>query len=91
MSAIDCIMVGAGGRGLAYGNYALAYPQELKIIGVAEPNPERRQHFAELHSIAPDMIFDDWQSLLASGRKRAAAIINCTMDRLHFESTMPDA
>ena len=34
------------------------------------------------------MIFHDWQSLLASGSREATAIINCTMDRMHYESTM---
>ena len=34
------------------------------------------------------MVFHDWQSLLESGDKKAATIINCTMDRFHFESTM---
>ncbi len=88
MSAIDAIMVGAGGRGLAYGRYALEHPQEIRMIGVAEPDPARREQFASLHNIAPEMVFDSWESLLASGMKRAAAIINCTMDRQHYASTM---
>ena len=88
MSAIETIVVGAGGRGVAYGNYALAYPQELRVVGVAEPNQERREHFARLHNIAPDMVFHDWQSLLAGGRQLAQSVINCTMDRLHYDSTM---
>ncbi len=88
MTAIDTIIVGAGSRGNAYGQYALEHPRELRVVGVAEPDPVRRDRFVGLHDIAPDMIFNDWQSLLASRGKRAPTIINCTMDRFHFESTM---
>ncbi len=88
MTAIDTIIVGAGGRGNAYGNFALEYPQELNVIGVAEPDPIRRDRFVGQHDIAPDMIYHDWQSLLDTAAKKASTIINCTMDRFHFDSTM---
>jgi len=38
---ITAITLGAGSRGNVYGNYALYYPEQLKIIGVAEPIPIR--------------------------------------------------
>ena len=88
MDAIDAIIVGAGGRGNAYGRFALEYPRELRVQGVAEPDPIRRERIVRQHDIAPHMIYDDWQSLLATAEKKAATIINCTMDRSHFESTM---
>ena len=88
MTAIDTIIVGAGGRGKAYSKFALEYPQELRVVGVAEPDPQKRQSLARDHDIPPDMAFEDWQSLLKTPGKKAATIINCTMDRDHFESTM---
>ncbi len=88
MAAIDTIIVGAGGRGFAYGRFAAEYPSELKVVGLAEPDPIRRERFLSEHDIAPDMVFHDWQSLLESGRQKASTVINCTMDRMHFESTM---
>ncbi len=87
MTAIETIVVGAGGRGNSYGNFALEHPQELHVIGVAEPDPARREHFVRRHNIAPNMVYPSWESLLATNEKRADTIINCTMDRLHFEST----
>lgn len=89
MTPIDTIVVGAGGRGNAYGNFALEHPREMRVVGVAEPDPIRRERFVRQHDIAPELVFDDWQSLLATNEKKAAAIINCTMDRFHFESTLP--
>lgn len=88
MDTIDTIIVGAGGRGNAYGNFAIAYPNEMRVVGIAEPDPVRRERFVSQHDIAPNMVFPDWESLLDSDEKKAATIINCTMDRLHFESTM---
>ena len=88
MAAIDAIIVGAGGRGLAYGRFATEHPGDLKIVGFAEPDPIRRERFLSEHDITPEMVFDDWQSLLDRGRRLASAAINCTMDRMHFNSTM---
>ena len=91
MAAISTIIVGAGGRGLAYGRFAAEHPSELKVVDVAEPDPIRRERFLSEHDVAPDMIFDDWQSMLDGGRKLAATAINCTMDRLHYEVDDTDA
>ena len=88
MTAIETIIVGAGGRGNSYGKFALEYPRELNVMGVAEPDPIRRDRLARAHDIAPDMIFDNWQDLLDAPTRRSATILNCTMDRDHFESTM---
>jgi len=85
---VETIIVGAGGRGRAYSKFALEYPHEMDVIGIAEPDELRRERLVTDHDISPDMIFNDWQSLLQAGDKKATAIINCTMDRSHFESTM---
>lgn len=88
MAAIDAIIVGAGSRGLAYGRFANEHPSDLKVVGIAEPDPIRRERFLSEHDIMPEMVFDNWQSLLDRGRRLATAAINCTMDRMHFDSTM---
>ena len=88
MTAIDTIIVGAGGRGKAYSKFALEYPRELRVVGVAEPDPQKRQRLVRDHDIPPQMAFEDWQSLLSAPGKKAETIINCTMDRDHFGSTM---
>jgi predicted dehydrogenase len=84
---VETIIVGAGGRGNAYGNFAMQHPQELSVIGVAEPDEVRRDRMVTRHDIAPNMIFNDWKSLLENNEKRASSIINCTMDRDHYDST----
>jgi predicted dehydrogenase len=85
---IDAVLVGAGGRGtFAYGPYALAHPQELRFVALAEPNAERRARFAALHAIPPERQFANWQELCAQPQLARAAV-NCTQDRIHAESTL---
>ncbi len=87
MTALNAVVLGAGNRGSTYGNFALHYPQELQIVGVAEPRADRRQQFAGLHDLPPDRCFESWQDLIGAG-KIADVLINCTQDRMHTESTL---
>ena len=85
---ITAIVLGAGGRGMyAYGPYAIEHPDELKIVAVAEPDEERRARFAQAHGIPEKYQFKTWQEALAQG-KLARALLNCTQDQMHFDSTM---
>lgn len=88
MTPITAVMLGAGGRGYrAYGPYALAHPEELKFVAVAEPLADRRERFGDAHHIPQEHRFRSWEDLLAQG-KLADALFNCTMDQAHTASTM---
>lgn len=85
---ITAVLLGAGQRGLHdYGPFALAHPDELTFVAVAEPNEERRRSFAEAHRIPPSMQFADHRELLAKGRI-ADACLNATQDRDHLASSL---
>ena len=87
-SPITAVMVGAGQRGYyAYGPYALAHPDELKFVAVAEPNPARRERFARAHNIPPEYQFASWEDLIARGQI-ADVLFNMTMDQDHYASTV---
>jgi len=86
---ITAVMIGAGGRGyFSYGPYALQHPDELDFVAVAEPNDERRRRFAQAHNIPPERQFHSWEDLYAQGRI-GDALLNCTLDRMHMDSTLP--
>jgi predicted dehydrogenase len=87
MAAISAVIFGTGGRGRAYGKFALHHPEELKIVAIAEPQEERRRKVAAEHNIPPEKCFQNWEDLIAQG-KIADAVFNCTMDRMHTESTL---
>jgi predicted dehydrogenase len=88
MPPVELVMVGAGGRGYrAYGSYAVAHPEEVRFVAVAEPDEARRRRFADAHAIPSERQFRSWESLL-EGPSLAHAAVNATMDRVHHASTL---
>jgi len=85
---VTAIIVGAGHRALIYADLARKQPERLKIVGVADPNPQRRKVVKERFGISDDMCFESAQELAAKG-KLADAIINGTMDVQHVETALP--
>jgi predicted dehydrogenase len=85
---IEAVMVGAGNRGfLAYGAYALRFPEDVRFVAVAELDDERRSRFAQAHNIPPERQFRSWEEL-AARPPLAPALVNATMDRQHYPSTI---
>ena len=88
MKQITAIVLGAGHRGAdAYAAYALNFPNELKIVGVAEPRDDCRAAFAKLHAIPAEHCFSSWKDALAQ-EKFADCVFVCTQDREHFAPVM---
>lgn len=85
---ITAIIVGAGHRALLYSLYALQHPEELKIVGVADPDPIRRRKTAEMHNFGEEMCFASAEDL-ASRPKLSDAVINGTMDTQHIPTSLP--
>lgn len=88
MKTVTAVIIGAGDRGRhVYGKYALEHPEELKIVAVAEPDPQRRKEFQELHGIPDDKCFATYEDLFAQPRMADAAFI-CTQDGMHYEPAL---
>ncbi len=56
-SPIRALVVGAGQRGLIYASYAQYHPDELQIVGVAEPDPHRREMTQRLYGFRRSSAF----------------------------------
>jgi predicted dehydrogenase len=84
---LTAILIGAGGRGRAYANYAVRNPDELKVIGVAEPLESRRNEFAQKHNISAENCFNSWEAVFQH-EKFADAVMVCTQDKMHFAPAM---
>jgi predicted dehydrogenase len=83
---ITAVLFGAGSRGMGvYGRYALAHPDEIKFVAVAEPNPVRRERFANAQGIRAEYRFKSWRDALEAVQM-SDAVINCTQDQMHAES-----
>lgn len=80
---IELVLVGAGQRGArAYASYAFAHPDEVRFTAVAEPDPIRRERFANEHDLDDSQCYEGWEALLAKGQMADGAIIT-TQDRMH--------
>ena len=84
---VTAITLGAGARGNVYGNYAVKYPQELDIIGVAEPIPIRNERYSKKHNIQDINRFKTWEDVFKLP-KFADAVIISTPDNLHYGPCM---
>ena len=84
VTAITC---GAGNRGNVYGNYALQYPEQLDLIGVAEPIALRNERYARKHNIPDNNRLSTWEEIFKRP-KFADAIIITTPDNLHYGPCM---
>ncbi|MHB1294532.1 MAG: Gfo/Idh/MocA family protein [Anaerolineae bacterium] len=86
--SVEIALLGAGSRGThAYGAYALMHPHRARFVAVAEPDPVRRERFADEHGIPQERRFATWEDLLAQPRL-AEALVNATMDQTHVPSTL---
>lgn len=80
---IDAILIGAGQRGTeVYAGWARRHPDSLRIVGVAEPDPDRRAAVQSMLAVPSDRAAESWEMLL-EGPRLAEACIVATPDRLH--------
>lgn len=83
---LSVVVVGAGNRGQTYTRWIAAHPEVARVVGVAEPHPQRR---AELCALIEGEIatYSTWEELVAAGRQADAALV-CTQDRDHTASAV---
>jgi predicted dehydrogenase len=81
---VRLLIIGAGGRGSTYADYTLTHPGEGVVVGVAEPDPLRRQALVDRHRIPAANVYPNWQSALAAPRFADVAVI-ATQDHMHVE------
>ena len=83
-----CVIVGAGHRALAYAAYSRDHPDRMKVVGVADPSPFRRDRAARDFGIDPSRVFRSADEL-AAVPKFADFAINGTMDLQHVPTSLP--
>lgn len=86
---LRAVLIGAGNRGRSvYGAWALAHPQELRFVAVAESDPLRLSLFAREHGIPEAGAFPGWRELFAAGGIEAEACLVCTQDAYHVDPAL---
>jgi predicted dehydrogenase len=82
MRPVTLLIVGAGGRGAVYADYAAEFPQEARVVGVAEPRDFYRRRLAEKHRLPAPHVFADWREAAEVPRTADAVVIG-TQDAMH--------
>lgn len=83
-SPVKVILIGARHRGNIYASYMLEYPEEMKIVAVADASLSRRKQAAEEYTIPDQYCFSDWYEIFKRP-KFADAVIIATPDQLHTQ------
>ena len=84
MKPVTAVILGAGSRGCSYAAYAKEYPDQLRIVAVAEPRADRRKLLADEMNVPESNRFASWQELLEQPRMADCAFV-CTLDDDHTE------
>lgn len=85
---LTLMVIGAGNRGMeVYAPYSKLYPEEIQIVGVAEPMPEKRERFVHEYGIPKERAYTSWEEAL-KGEKFADAVIIATQDTMHYKPAM---
>ena len=84
---VTCIVLGAGSRGNTYAAWTKENAAQMKIVGVAEPIPDRQERFARMYDIPAANRFPSWDNALALP-KFADAILITMPDLLHHPAAI---
>ena len=84
MNPVKIVIIGGGSRGSGYAAYSREHPDQVQVVGVAEPREFYRQRLVEEYGIPRENVFTDWQQ--AAERERFAdAVIIATQDAMHVD------
>lgn len=89
---VTIIIVGNGDRANCYCKYAISNPEDLKVVAIVDPSARKRKEGSEKYGVAQDMCFASVEECIAyhdKNGKIADAVLNSTMDELHYETAMP--
>ncbi|MEG1568860.1 MAG: Gfo/Idh/MocA family oxidoreductase [Oscillospiraceae bacterium] len=80
---VTLIIAGLGGRGNdIYADYALKHPDEVKVVAIADPRPDRLANAQKALGLPNECCFATAEELFAQPKMADAAAI-CTQDRQH--------
>jgi predicted dehydrogenase len=85
---LSAVGVGLGHRTELYASYAEKHPDQLQIVGAADPDPQRLARFATRFNVPPQRCYPTATALTAEPRFADVAI-NGTMDRQHVPTSLP--
>ena len=84
---LNAVIVGCGGRGQIFAEYAKQYPEEMKVVAIAEKKDFLREKMKNKYGIEGKYIFSDYHDLFSAG-KLGDVIFIATQDNQHIEPAL---
>jgi len=88
MNTKKVAIFGLGNRGNFYGELAKLKPNKMKVVQIVDANPTALKYAQNLYQLEDEYCYSSVDEFLQAP-KIADAVINCTMDKYHIETTMP--
>lgn len=85
---ITFAICGFGDRGSTYASMQELFPGRMKVVAVADLNPDKVKKAQALYDIPPENCFESGEEMLAHD-KLADVMIVSTMDRQHVDHAIP--
>lgn len=85
---ISVVLLGAGNRADIYASVSLESPEKMKVVGIVDPDPVRRELMRKKYSVSKENCFENVYDFVKVP-KFADAVINGTMDHLHVLTSIP--
>ena len=81
------VVLGAGGRGNVYARYGKMFPGSVKVVGVADLIPFRRNQMAKRWNVPEARRFNDYRDCLKAGKIADIALVTLP-DALHYDAVI---
>ncbi|NBJ88298.1 Gfo/Idh/MocA family protein [Acutalibacter sp. 1XD8-36] len=85
---ITFAIAGFGDRGSTYASMQKLFPDRMKIVAVADLNPNKVKKAQELYNIPEENCFASAEEMFAKGKLADVAVVS-TMDRQHVGHAIP--
>lgn len=92
METVKVIIVGNGDRANCYCKYALSNPEDLQVVAIVDPSKRKQAEGAKKYGIPEERCFDSVEDCMRYHDKHgkfADGVVNCTMDELHYATSIP--
>lgn len=83
MKQISVIILGGGNRGSAYSKHMVQLPEQYKIVGMADPDPARREKFQKNCGVLAENCYASWEEILAQPKMADVCMITM-VDNMHY-------
>lgn len=84
---VKIVVIGAGNRTNKYLEYAVRYPERLKLVGIVEPVEIRRRMVADKFGVDKEACFSSFDDFFANPIEADAVLIGTPEDK-HYEPCM---